>query len=120
MALNLIDLGKRIKQFRKKRGLSQAELAGQIYCASTYISYIESGQRCMSLETLVAIANTLHVSADEMLQDSLEKSIAVTNHEFAELLNDSSAIERKAMYVAATTAKSFLRENRGAIRADRR
>ena len=95
MALNLIDLGKRIKQFRKRRGLSQAELAGQIYCASTYISYIESGQRCM------------------------EKTIVVTNHEFAELLNDSSAIERKAMYVAASTAKQFIRENRGALRSKR-
>ena len=117
MALNLIDLGRRIKQFRKRRGLSQAELAGQINCAPTYISYIESGQRCMSLDTLVEIANALHVSADEMLQGSLEKTIVVTNHEFAELLNDSSVIERKAMFVAASTAKQFIRDNRGALRS---
>ena len=36
MALNLIDLGRRIKQFRKRRGLSQAELAAKVYLFAGY------------------------------------------------------------------------------------
>lgn len=119
MALNLIVLGKRIKQLRKKRNLSQADLAGQINRATTYISYIESGQRCMSLETFVEVANALYVSADELLKDNLENTIVVSNHEFATLLADSSILERKAMLLAASTAKKFIRENRGAMRSGR-
>ncbi len=119
MTLNLILLGKRIRQFRKKRGLSQSDLASQIQHATTYISYIESGQRCMSLETFVNLANALHVSADELLIDNLERTLVVSNHEFAELLTDSTALERKAMYTAASTAKIFIRENRGALRTER-
>ena len=119
MALNLIILGKRIKQLRKKRNLSQADLAGKINRATTYISYIESGQRCMSLETFVEIANALYVSADELLKDNLDNTLVVSNHEFADLLTDSTVLERKAMFLAASTAKQFIRENRGAMRAGR-
>ena len=119
MALNLIILGKQIRQFRKRRGLTQADLAGQIDRATTYISYIESGQRCMSLETFIEIANALNVSADELLKDNLNNTLVVSNHDFAALLTDSSAIERKAMLLAAATAKEFLRENRGALRTGR-
>ena len=119
MTLNLILHGKRIRQFRKKRGLSQSDLASQIKHATTYISYIETGQRCMSLETFVEIANALHVSADELLRDNIERTLVVSNHEFAELLVDSTVVEQKAMYVAAATAKCFLRENRGALRSER-
>ena len=119
MALNLIVLGKRIKQFRKRRGLSQADLAATINRATTYISYIETGQRCMSLDTFVDIANALDASADELLKDNLEKTLVVANHDFAELLTDSSVLERKAMLVAASTAKAFIRENRGAMRSSR-
>ena len=119
MALNLIILGKQIKQFRKRRGMTQADLAGQINRATTYISYIESGQRCMSLETFVEIANALYVSADELLKDNLDNTLMVSNHDFAELLTDCTVLERKAMLLAASTAKKFVRENRGAMRSGR-
>ena len=86
MALNYSSLGKRIRYFRKKRGLSQMALAEEIDCATTFISYIENGQKRMSLNTLVAIANVLQVSADELLADSLDYNFRVTNHEFSDLM----------------------------------
>ncbi len=80
MALNYYSLGKRIRFYRKQRGLSQMALAEAVDCAPTFISYIENGQKHMSLNTMVLIANALHVSADELLVDSLENNVVAVNH----------------------------------------
>lgn len=112
MSINIVALGERIRQIRKRRGITQMELASLVDCATTYISYIEGGQRCVSLEIFVRIANALHVSADELLKDSLENTLVVTNHDFAKLLTDSTEYERRAMYKAAEAAKKLIREGK--------
>ena len=72
MAFNTEALGRRIGEIRRRRGLSQMALAEQIEKAPTFISSIETGQRGMSIETFVSIANALNVSADALLIDSIE------------------------------------------------
>ena len=67
----------------------------------------------------IEIANALYVSADELLKDNLDNTLVVSNHDFAELLTDCTVLERKAMLLAASTAKEFVRENRGAMRSGR-
>lgn len=64
MPLNNYAFGKSIRYFRKKRGLSQSYLSELIDKSPSYISYVESGLRCISLDTLVDIANALNVTAD--------------------------------------------------------
>lgn len=112
MELNFLTLGKRIKTVRKRRGLSQQDLAEQINCAPSYISYIETGVRCMSLPFFIDLANELNVSADELLQDSLHNTIVVSNHDFSKLLNDCSEYERRILLEIAISAKDALRNNR--------
>lgn len=112
MALNFVQIGKRVGELRKRRGISQTVLAEMIDKSPTYISYIESGLKCMSLDTLVSIANALHVSADELLIDSLENTVRVSNHEFSALLADCSEYEMKVLFALAKSAKTALRENR--------
>ena len=85
MALNFVQIGKHIGEIRKRRGLSQQKLSEIIDKSPTYVSYIESGLKCMSLDTFVSIANALHVSADELLKDNIENTIKVANHEFLEV-----------------------------------
>ena len=60
MALNFVQIGKHIGEIRKRRGLSQQKLSEIIDKSPTYVSYIESGLKCMSLDTFVSIANALH------------------------------------------------------------
>ena len=112
MALNYSSLGKRIRYFRKKRGLSQMALAEEIDCATTFISYIENGQKRMSLNTLVAIANVLQVSADELLVDSLDYNFRVTNHEFSDLMADCTSAERKILFDIVAASKQSLRSSK--------
>ena len=112
MALNLIQIGKRIGAIRKHRGLSQQKLSESINCSPTYISYIEGGLKCMSLDTFVSIANALQVSADELLMDSIENTIMVSNHEFESIIADCSEYEKRILLEVALAVKQTIRENR--------
>ncbi len=57
----------RIKELRKARGLSQAELAEKINVHQTLISQLERGTVVPSGATLIDLANCLHVSTDYLL-----------------------------------------------------
>lgn len=69
--MNYQYLGQRIKQERIKLNLTQSKLAEDIHISDSYMGYIERGERSLSLETLVNIANRLEVSVDYLLQDSI-------------------------------------------------
>lgn len=109
-------LGSKIKAIRKKRGFTQAHLAELVDCSNTYISYIEKGSKCMSLDMFLFVANALNASADELLQDFLENTVAVSNHEFAALLADCSTYEKRILLDLLNSAKRSLRDNRRLFR----
>ena len=67
MTLNYSLIGKRIKAARKAKGFSQSELSELIDKSAGYMSYIETGSKNPSLETLVQLANALDVTVDELL-----------------------------------------------------
>ncbi len=112
MILDLIALGKRIQAVRKKKGLSQNELSELIDKTPTYLSYIENGTKCVSLDTFVDIVNSLNTTADDLLKDSLENTVVITNGRFTELLSDCTAYEQRVLLEIAASAKASLRSNK--------
>ena len=64
-------IGERIRIAREERYMSQQRLANAIGCTASYISAIERGEKAPTLETFIAIASALRVSADVLLQDVL-------------------------------------------------
>ena len=81
MSVNRTSLGKRISFYRSKSNLTQEVLAAKVNCSREYIVQIENGTKVPSLSVLVKIANTLSVSADELLLDCLEYSSSSANSE---------------------------------------
>ena len=67
--MDLCAIGARIKEARERAGLTQEDLAAELDMSPTHISVLERGRKAPKLETLVNIANTLHVSTDMLLQD---------------------------------------------------
>ena len=67
--MDLCAIGARIKAARERAGLTQEDLAAELDMSPTHISVLERGRKAPKLETLVNIANTLHVSTDMLLQD---------------------------------------------------
>lgn len=67
-------VGQRIKAAREKKNLTQEDLAALIDISPTHVSVIERGTKIPRMDTFVAIANVLEVSADELLVDVVERS----------------------------------------------
>lgn len=69
-------LGLRIRNRRKSLKMTQEELASASDVSTSYIGHIERGLKHCSLETLIAICNTLKISPDFLLRDSLGEAPA--------------------------------------------
>ncbi|WP_240417378.1 helix-turn-helix domain-containing protein [Paenibacillus periandrae] len=67
-------LGARLRHERLKQDLTQEKLAEKIEVSHAYIGQIERGERSLTLDTLVRLANQLGVTVDDLLQESVEKS----------------------------------------------
>ena len=109
MEISYRAIGKRIRAFRKRSGLSQIVLAEKVDRSPTYISYIESGIKCMSLETFILITNALNVSADEILVDNLLNTVKVSSHSFASVIADCDAYEQQILLDVVAATKASLR-----------
>lgn len=64
-------LGKNIRRFRKRDGMTQDQLAEKAGINQKQISKIESGRIQARLSTYLRIANALGVSIDHFLADAL-------------------------------------------------
>lgn len=97
MELNNIRLGKRIKAARKRRGLSQLALSETLDCTPNHLSYIENGNRSLSLAKFVQLANALGASADELLMDSLDNTAEAMDHKYSSIMAGCSEYEKRIL-----------------------
>jgi transcriptional regulator with XRE-family HTH domain len=56
-----LTVGARIRELRKRRGLTQEELASRCCLSVSHVSMLERGHRSPSYETLLALAQVLEV-----------------------------------------------------------
>lgn len=110
MALNFILLGKRIRELRCKRHMTQAALSELIDKTPNYICCLESGLREPSLDTLVLIANSLGVTTDSLLAESLDNYLTVDENEYIEIFDDCTPYERRVLIEVSRALKKTMRE----------
>lgn len=72
MPVNHQDFGRRIREARKAKGMTQDELADKIGVSGSFLGHIERGTRVASLDTLVDLCNALETSPSLLLGASLE------------------------------------------------
>jgi len=66
-----VNLGKRIKEIRLNKKLSQEALAFKSQLNRTYINGIENGRRNVSIINIHKIANALDVSLTELFKSDV-------------------------------------------------
>jgi len=71
MIVDYEAMGRRIRRKRQEKGLTQLQISKMLNLSLSYYGHIERGTRIPSLETIVSIANTLHMGTDQLLRDSL-------------------------------------------------
>ena len=65
----LVELGRRIKNFRRLKGWTQTDMAVCLDIARTYISEIENGKREVGVITLQIIAKGLGTTMSKILNN---------------------------------------------------
>lgn len=73
----LIMFGRHLAKLRKKRGLSQEQLALLSGLGRSYLGGVERGQRNISLINICRLAETLHLPPSELLVlQTIKKDVA--------------------------------------------
>lgn len=73
--VNYKDFGQRIRSLRRSQKLTQEELAEKLGISASFMGHLERGSRIASIDTLVALCNTLNVSPQYLLEASLSDDI---------------------------------------------
>ena len=103
--LNYKLVGQRIRAMRKKRGMTQDQLAELAEISPQHCSGIETGAAKVSLPALIKIANVLEASMDELLMDSVSAAAKPEMMKEVEaVFADATADE---MYLMLSQAKNI-------------
>ena len=96
--MSLKTIGQNIRAHRQAQHMSIEELAFKAELSKNYLSLVERGQKTPSLETLISIANALHVSADQILCDVVDAGFKVRSTVLSERIEKVSPARRKLIY----------------------
>ena len=69
-----MKLNEQIREHRKKVGLTQEQVAERAGISVPFYRNIESGNRMMSIETLISLSKVLGVSTDRILLGEIQNS----------------------------------------------
>lgn len=112
MDFNYILVGKKIKEIRKHKHLSQMSLAEKADKSPTFISLMESGTKGMSLATFVDLANALDVSADILLTEQITNNLQAYSGQLSMLLSYCGDYERAVIIDLVKAAKKAMQDNK--------
>ena len=104
-------IGKRIREARVKRHLTQEELAEGAGVTVSYVANAESGNSCPSLDKLFEIADALSIWIGELLCDNVRESDWVFRKEIMETIKDCREGEKTALLYHLKFFKRILRED---------
>ena len=112
MSVDYKSIGARIQYYRSLQGVSQESLAEAVAVSRRYISDLELGKKGASLETLVAIANTLRITAGDILADILiEERPSVLSANF-DIFGDCTREETDFLLAMLQSTKQIIRKYR--------
>ena len=88
-------LGMKIKSLRLRKGLTQDNLAEMVSCNTSHISNIENNHTKVSLNVLLAIANSLDTSIDFLLSEQYENISLALDNEILRVLKDCDTAKKE-------------------------
>ena len=83
-----ILVGRQIKALRKRRGLSQEDLADRAAISAKYLSRVEVGRQSPTLDVLLRLANGLDVEPYELLWFEEDELVCKLRTRAAQLIDD--------------------------------
>ena len=112
MGIDYAAIGGRVKEYRKKKGLTQEKLAELIDISIPHMSNIETGKTKFSLVILFALVEVLDVTADMLLMGRAgggkDKLHSLVLKEVDELLAGCSDVQVQLIVDSARSTKKVL------------
>lgn len=87
-----MELHAQIKKYRAELGLSQEELAEQVYVTRQTVSNWENGKSYPDIHSLLLLSNLFHVSLDQLVKGDLETMKKIVNEYDLQEFNHSNNI----------------------------
>ncbi len=104
-------IGKRIRDVREKKCISQAKLAELSDLSNSYINRIEKAKKKPSLNSVISIVNALGITVDELLYGNQTFKPTEYQSEIASVISDCSSREKRILYETVKSIKQIMREN---------
>ena len=104
--MDRVAFGKRVKEARSKAHYTQEVLAEKVDIAVTYLGEIERGEKTPSLDVLISLAESLEVSCDYLLRDSVESGAVYVD---ADISNKLSGLTRKQRITAESILDAYIK-----------
>lgn len=100
MLLTECRFGEKVKELRRKKGWTQAQIANEIGVTKSVISFYENKDRSPSPEVLIKFAELFQVSTDyllgvEKMQDNTIDVTGLSKDEIESLQNIVNALRKK-------------------------
>lgn len=92
------SIGKRIRAARKKRNMTQIQLANKVFISESYLALIELNKRNPSTDVVIRLAEVLNVSADYLLLDDAPQNDLTLFNEWRTLMKGRSPKEIEAAH----------------------
>ena len=109
--IDYASIGFKVRQARKKKGITQEQLAEAVGVGVTHISHLETGAGTVSLKVFVAIVNYLNCSVDELLCKEVLTARPLVDNWLAELVADCNQTEVKIIADTVSALKQTLKKN---------
>ena len=100
--MDIIAFGNRVRAARERLGITQEDLAARVGMSPSHMSIVERGVKVPRMDTVVILANELDVSADYLLQDSINQS---RNNQLLTSIMELPERERDRLLNKANNAK---------------
>lgn len=104
--MNKMDIGSRLKQLRKSKGLTAAQLADKVNITREHLSSVENNIKTISLSTLQKICDTLDISMTDFFAEEDE-----LGPEFRELLNNAKHLSPEQLKKLNDFLKSLITDD---------
>ena len=106
--MDKLTMGDRIKETRKKRGLTQEQLAEKLDISVEYVSQIERGMKIPSMQIFIKLVEALDVSADYLLRDIVSTRNLYSDKQIASKLERLTPKQRVALEALIDTYIEYL------------
>lgn len=104
-------LGDKIKELRKKKQLTQQELANEVKIAQSTIGMIESNKRPAGRETLIKLADFFGVTVDYLLSEGENsQDINKKERDYSLSIKEQENIDDEAKRIMEELSVSFSKE----------